>query len=105
MQDTIFTKELDYYLQQYLGREPPLYHAKNLSEKLGGPAIYLKREDLNHTSAHKINNTVGQALLTKRMGKKKVVAETGAEQHGVASATVCALLGPEWVGFRGTEAS
>src|SRR5699024_12699477 len=73
MQDPIFTKELDYYLQQYVGRETPLYHAKNLSEKLGGPQIYLKREDLNHTGAHKINNTIGQALLAARMGKKKIV--------------------------------
>jgi len=101
MQDPIFTKELDYYLQQYVGRETPLYHAKNLSEKLGGPQIYLKREDLNHTGAHKINNTIGQALLAARMGKKKIVAETGAGQHGVATATVCALLGLECIVFMG----
>lgn len=101
--DPAFTSELNYYLKEYVGRETPLYHAKNLSEKLGGPSIYLKREDLNHTGAHKINNTVGQALLTKRMGKKKVVAETGAGQHGVATATVCALLGLECVVFMGEE--
>src|SRR5699024_1457257 len=98
-----FTEELNDYLQDYVGRGTPLYHAKNLSEKLGGPAIYLKREDLNHTGAHKINNTVGQALLTKRMGKKKVVDETGAGQHGVATATVCALIGLECVVFMGEE--
>jgi len=103
IQDPAFTEELNDYLKDYVGRETPLYHAKNLSEKLGGPAIYLKREDLNHTGAHKINNTVGQALLTKRMGKKKVVAETGAGQHGVATATVCALLGLECVVFMGKE--
>lgn len=101
--DPAFTSELDYYLKQYIGRETPLYHAENLSKKLGGPSIYLKREDLNHTGAHKINNTIGQALLTLRMGKKKVVAETGAGQHGVATATVCALLGLECVVFMGEE--
>ncbi|MGP4107622.1 tryptophan synthase subunit beta [Virgibacillus sp. L01] len=101
--DPAFLKELDYYSKNYVGRETPLYHAKNLSNKLGGPSIYLKREDLNHTGAHKINNTVGQALLTLRMGKKKVVAETGAGQHGVATATVCALLGLECVVFMGAE--
>jgi tryptophan synthase beta chain len=101
--DPAFTDELNYYLKEYVGRETPLYHAKNLSDKLGSPAIYLKREDLNHTGAHKINNTVGQALLTKRMGKKKVVAETGAGQHGVATATVCALLDLECVVFMGEE--
>lgn len=99
--DPAFTKELDEYLQQYVGRETPLYHAQNLSNKLGGPQIYLKREDLNHTGAHKINNTIGQALLAVRMGKKKIVAETGAGQHGVATATVCALLGLECVVFMG----
>ncbi|MFD1361152.1 tryptophan synthase subunit beta [Lentibacillus salinarum] len=101
MNDPAFRGELDDYLKNYVGRETPLYHAKNLSEKLGGPKIYLKREDLNHTGAHKINNTIGQALLTRRMGKKKVVAETGAGQHGVATATVCALLGLECVVFMG----
>src|SRR5690625_289638 len=103
IQDPAFTEELNDYLKDYVGRENPLYHAKNLSDKLGGPAIYLKHEDMNHTGAHKINNTVGQALLTKRMGKKKVVAETGAGQHGVATATVCALLGLECVVFMGEE--
>ncbi|MBT2214838.1 tryptophan synthase subunit beta [Virgibacillus dakarensis] len=103
MKDPDFTEELDYYLKQYVGRETPLYYAENISKQLGGPKIYLKREDLNHTGAHKINNTVGQALLTKRMGKRKVVAETGAGQHGVATATVCALLGLECVVFMGEE--
>ncbi|TMN22484.1 tryptophan synthase subunit beta [Lentibacillus cibarius] len=103
IQDAAFTEELNDYLQTYVGRETPLYHAKNLSAELGGPSIYLKREDLNHTGAHKINNTIGQALLTRRMGKKKVVAETGAGQHGVATATVCALLGLECVVFMGEE--
>lgn len=103
MNDPAFINELNYYLNDYVGRETPLFHAENLFRKLGGPSIYLKREDLNHTGAHKINNTVGQALLTKRMGKKKVVAETGAGQHGVATATVCALLGLECVVFMGQE--
>src|SRR5690625_1897478 len=101
MEDPSFVEELNAYLQQYVGRDTPLYHAKNMSEKLGGPQIYLKREDLNHTGAHKINNTIGQALLAVRMGKKKIVAETGAGQHGVATATVCALLGLECVVFMG----
>ncbi|MRH44077.1 tryptophan synthase subunit beta [Aquibacillus halophilus] len=103
MNDPEFIKELDYYFKQYVGRETPLYYAERFSEKLGGPKIYLKREDLNHTGAHKINNAVGQALLTVRMGKKKVVAETGAGQHGVATATVCALLGLDCVIFMGKE--
>ncbi len=101
--DPAFVEELHYYLNQYIGRETPLYYAENLTKKLGGPQIYLKREDLNHTGAHKINNTIGQALLTLRMGKKKVVAETGAGQHGVATATVCSLLGLECVVFMGEE--
>ena len=100
-QDERFTKELDYYLQQYVGRQTPLYEAENLSEQLGGARIFLKREDLNHTGAHKINNAIGQALLAKRMGKKKIVAETGAGQHGVATATVCALLDLECIVFMG----
>src|SRR5699024_2199614 len=100
-QDERFTKELDYYLQQYVGRQTPLYEAENLSEQLGGARIFLKREDLNHTGAHKINNSIGQALLAKRMGKKKIVAETGAGQHGVATATVCALLDLECIVFMG----
>lgn len=102
-QDPEFVQELEYYLQHYVGRETPLYFAERLTEKVGGAKIYLKREDLNHTGAHKINNTIGQALLTVRMGKKKVVAETGAGQHGVATATVCALLGLECIVFMGEE--
>ncbi|MBS4178640.1 tryptophan synthase subunit beta [Lederbergia citrea] len=101
--DPVFEREMDHYLKQYIGRETPLYFAENLSRIAGGPKIYLKREDLNHTGAHKINNTIGQALLTLRMGKKKVVAETGAGQHGVATATVCALLGLECIVFMGEE--
>ncbi|GAA0329137.1 tryptophan synthase subunit beta [Bacillus carboniphilus] len=102
-QDPQFQEELSYYLKEYVGRETPLYFAENLSRKIGGPEIYLKREDLNHTGAHKINNTIGQALLAVRMGKKKIVAETGAGQHGVATATVCALLNLECVVFMGAE--
>lgn len=101
--DPEFQKEMDHYLKQYIGRETPLYFAENLTKIGAGPKIYLKREDLNHTGAHKINNTIGQALLTLRMGKKKVVAETGAGQHGVATATVCALLGLECIVFMGEE--
>lgn len=99
--DESFQEELQYYLRQYVGRETPLYEAKNLSAKIGGGRIFLKREDLNHTGAHKINNSIGQALLARRMGKKKIVAETGAGQHGVATATVCALLGLECTIFMG----
>ncbi len=99
--DEDFQKELNYYLEQYIGRETPLFEAENLSRHLGGAKIFLKREDLNHTGAHKINNSIGQALLAKRMGKKKVVAETGAGQHGVATATVCALLDLECIVFMG----
>ncbi|MFD2627315.1 tryptophan synthase subunit beta [Oceanobacillus kapialis] len=102
-QDPAFQESLDYYLKQYIGRETPLYFAEHLTRKLAGPQIYLKREDLNHTGAHKINNTIGQALLTKRMGKRKVVAETGAGQHGVATATVCALLDLDCIVFMGEE--
>ena len=94
---------MDYYLKDFVGRETPLYFAERLTKKAGGAKIYLKREDLNHTGAHKINNTVGQALLAVRMGKKKIVAETGAGQHGVATATVCALFGLECVIFMGKE--
>ena len=101
--DPEFQQELDHYLKEYIGRETPLYFAENLTAKAGGPKIYLKREDLNHTGAHKINNAIAQALLTQRMGKKKVVAETGAGQHGVATATVCALLGLECIIFMGAE--
>ena len=103
IKDAAFTEELSYYLKDYVGRETPLYLAENLTKKLGGAKIYLKREDLNHTGAHKINNAIGQALLAKRMGKKKIVAETGAGQHGVATATACALLNLECVVFMGAE--
>ncbi len=103
MADKAFTDELAYYLKEYVGRETPLYLAENLTKELGGAKIYLKREDLNHTGAHKINNAIGQALLAKRMGKKKIVAETGAGQHGVATATACALLNLECVVFMGAE--
>ncbi|MGE7946617.1 tryptophan synthase subunit beta [Lysinibacillus sp. NPDC093688] len=103
MNDQAFTEELTYYLQQYVGRETPLYYAENLTKELGGAKVYLKREDLNHTGAHKINNAIGQALLAKRMGKKKIVAETGAGQHGVATATACALLNLDCVVFMGAE--
>ncbi len=101
--DKTFRKDLAYYLHEYSGRETPLYFAEGLTEKLGGARIYLKREDLNHTGAHKINNTLGQALLAKRMGKKRVIAETGAGQHGVATATVAALFGMECQVFMGVE--
>src|SRR5699024_416255 len=96
-----FKKEVNYYLTEYVGRKTPLYKADNLSKKLGGAQVYLKREDLNHTGAHKINNAIAQALLAKRMGKKKIVAETGAGQHGVATATVCALLDLDCIIFMG----
>ncbi|MEK4923023.1 tryptophan synthase subunit beta [Cytobacillus sp. FSL R5-0569] len=101
--DPAFQNELNNLLRDYVGRETPLYYAKNLTKYAGGGKIYLKREDLNHTGAHKINNSLGQALLTKRMGKSKVVAETGAGQHGVATATACALLNLECVIFMGEE--
>lgn len=101
--DADFQKELAYYQKQYIGRPSILYEAKHLSQTLGGAKIYLKREDLNHTGAHKINNVVGQCLLAKRMGKKKVVAETGAGQHGVATATIAALFGMECIVFMGEE--
>ncbi len=102
-EDQAFIKELEYYLKTYAGRETPLYYAENLSKKLGGGRIYLKREDLNHTGSHKLNNALGQALLARRMGKKRMIAETGAGQHGVATATVAALLGIECVVYMGTE--
>lgn len=101
--DPAFQTELNTLLTDYVGRETPLYFAENLTNYAGGAKIYLKREDLNHTGAHKINNSLGQALLTKRMGKKKVVAETGAGQHGVATATACALLNLECIIFMGEE--
>jgi len=99
--DADFVAEFENDLKHYVGRESPLYHAKNLSKQLGGAQIYLKREDLNHTGAHKINNTIGQALLASRMGKTRIIAETGAGQHGVASATVAARLGLECVVYMG----
>jgi len=99
--DADFLAEFEADLKNYVGRESPLYHAQNLSNKLGGAQIYLKREDLNHTGAHKINNTIGQALLAKRMGKTRIIAETGAGQHGVATATVAARLGLECVVYMG----
>jgi len=99
--DPDFLKEFEDDLKHYVGRKSPLYHAKNLSEHVGGAQIYLKREDLNHTGAHKINNTIGQALLAQRMGKTRIIAETGAGQHGVASATIAARLGLECVVYMG----
>ena len=101
--DPEFQKELDYYLHHYVGRPSPCYYAERLTEHLGGAQIYLKREDLNHTGAHKVNNALGQALLAKRMGKKRVIAETGAGQHGVATATVAARFGMECVVYMGSE--
>jgi tryptophan synthase beta chain len=101
--DKTFQRVFLHYLKQYAGRETPLYFAARLTEKLGGAKIYLKREDLNHTGSHKINNTLGQALLARRMGKNKVIAETGAGQHGVATATVAALFGMECEVFMGEE--
>ncbi len=102
-QDPAFQAELDRLLKDYAGRPTPLYHARRLSEKLGGAQIYFKREDLLHTGAHKINNALGQGLLAKRMGKQRVIAETGAGQHGVATATACALLGLDCVVYMGEE--
>lgn len=101
--DKVFREEYSRYLQDYSGRVTPLYFAQRLTEALGGAKIYLKREDLNHTGSHKINNTLGQALLARRLGKKKVIAETGAGQHGVATATVAALFGMECRIFMGEE--
>ena len=91
--DKTFQREFEWYQREYAGRATPLYYARRMSESLRGAKIYLKREDLNHTGSHKINNTLGQALLARQMGKKKVIAETGAGQHGVATATVAALFG------------
>src|SRR3982750_2651075 len=102
-QDAAFQTELASLLKHYVGRPSPLYHAKRLSERCGGAQIWLKREDLNHTGAHKINNTLGQGLLTLQMGKKRVIAETGAGQHGVATATACAHFGLECVVYMGEE--
>ncbi|ADL51903.1 tryptophan synthase subunit beta [Clostridium cellulovorans] len=103
MEDPSFIAELDKYLKDYSGRETPLYYCERLTEYCGGPKIYLKREDLNHTGSHKINNCLGQALLAMRMGKKRIVAETGAGQHGVATATVAAMFNLECKVFMGAE--
>ncbi|HRG09785.1 MAG TPA: pyridoxal-phosphate dependent enzyme, partial [Cyclobacteriaceae bacterium] len=100
MQQPDFQKEFADLLRDYVGRPTPLYHAARLSEKYNAK-IYLKREDLCHTGAHKINNTIGQILLAKRLGKQKIIAETGAGQHGVATATVCALMGMECIVYMG----
>jgi len=101
--DASFQRELDALLADYAGRPTPLFFARRLTRRLGGARIYLKREDLLHTGAHKINNCLGQALLAGRMGKHRIIAETGAGQHGVAAATVCALFGFECVVYMGTE--
>src|SRR2546426_4469379 len=101
--DPTFQKELDDLLHRYAGRPTPLYPARRLSEELGGALLYLKREDLLHTGAHKINNCLGQALLARRMGKRRIIAETGAGQHGVATATVAALFGLECLVYMGEE--
>ncbi len=103
MLDPEFLAEIDADLANFVGRPSPLYHAERLSRELGGAQIYLKREDLNHTGAHKVNNTIGQALLAKRLGKNRIIAETGAGQHGVATATVAARLGMECVVYMGAE--
>jgi len=102
-QDAQFHRELDWYLAHYVGRPSPLYFAERMTKALGGPKVYLKREDLNHTGAHKINNTLGQALLARRMGKRRIIAETGAGQHGVATATAAALFGMDCEVYMGTE--
>ena len=102
-EDAAFQEEMGQLLREYVGRPTPLHHAQRLTEYAGGAEIYLKREDLAHTGAHKINNALGQGLLAKRMGKRRIVAETGAGQHGVATATVCALLGIDCVVYMGEE--
>src|SRR5881296_3507306 len=101
--DPEFQRELDYYLREFCGRPTPLYFAERLTRELGGPKVYLKREDLLHTGAHKINNAMGQILLARRMGKKRIIAETGAGQHGVATATVAAMFGLQCVIYMGAE--
>ena len=101
--DPEFVAEFEYELKHYVGRPSPIYHARRWSERLGGAQIYFKREDLNHTGAHKINNCIGQALLAKRLGKPRIIAETGAGQHGVAAATVAARFGMECVVYMGSE--
>src|SRR5258707_5446652 len=100
--DPSFAKELDYYLEHYVGRPSPLFFAERLTRHLGGAKIYFKRDELNHTGAHKINNVLGQVLLARRMGKTRVIAETGAGQHGVATATACALFDIPCVVFMGS---
>jgi tryptophan synthase beta chain len=100
MEESSFQEEFRDLLKNYVGRPSPLYHAKRLSEHFG-VQLYLKREDLNHTGAHKINNTIGQILMAKRLGKTRIIAETGAGQHGVATATVCALMGIECIVYMG----
>src|ERR1041384_5008199 len=102
--DKKFRQEFEYYLREYCGRPTPLYFAERMTRELAGPKIYLKREDLLHTGAHKINNTIGQILLAKRMRKKRIIAETGAGQHGVATATVAAMFGMECVVYMGEVA-
>lgn len=102
-EDDDFKQELDYYFREYVGRKSPLYFAENLTKQLGGAKIYLKREDLNHTGSHKINNVLGQILLAKRMGANRVIAETGAGQHGVATATACAMFGMDCTVYMGLE--
>jgi tryptophan synthase beta chain len=101
--DKNFKKELDHYMKTYVGRPSPLFFAERITEDLGGPKIYFKRDELNHTGAHKINNCMGQILLAKRMGKKRIIAETGAGQHGVATATVCALFGLPCIVYMGEK--
>ncbi|MFZ9367620.1 MAG: pyridoxal-phosphate dependent enzyme, partial [Burkholderiaceae bacterium] len=101
--DPEFLEEFHYELKHFVGRPSPIYHAKRWSRENGGAQIFFKREDLNHTGAHKINNVIGQALLAKRMGKPRVIAETGAGQHGVATATICARFGLECVVYMGAE--
>jgi len=101
--DNDFKKELDHYMKTYVGRPSPLFFAERITEDLGGPKIYFKRDELNHTGAHKINNCMGQILLAKRMGKKRIIAETGAGQHGVATATVCALFGLPCIVYMGEK--
>ena len=103
LEDPEFWAEYQYYVREYSGRPTPLYYAENLTKELGGGKIYLKREDLNHTGAHKINNVIGQVLLAQRMGKKRIIAETGAGQHGVATATICAMMNLECEIFMGEE--
>src|ERR671924_1225729 len=102
-QDPTFDAEFRSELKHYVGRPSPIYFAKRLTERCGGAQIYIKREDLNHTGAHKVNNTIGQALLARNMGKKRVIAETGAGQHGVATATVAALFGMQCEVFMGSD--